>query len=134
MPFKFGKRSEDNLTHAENGKNVKPELVALCRAVIAKSPIDFMIVDGMRTIEEQRINVKKGFSKTMKSKHLEGRAIDFAPIIPGVKPSTPDWTALKKFEQIGALFKKTAVEQGLKITWGGDWKWRDFGHIQLDNP
>lgn len=131
MPFKFGKKSEGNLRTPENGKNVMPELVALCRVVVSRSPIDFMIVDGMRTIEEQRINVRKGVSKTMKSKHLEGRAIDFAPII---KAGVPDWTNLKGFKTIGELFQKVAKEQGLTITWGGTWTWKDWGHIQLEKP
>lgn len=130
MTFKFGARSERNLSTPENGKTLKPELVQLCRAVLAESPRDFMIIDGMRTIEEQRINVRKGFSKTMKSKHLEGRAIDFAPTLKGVAGS-PDWADIKSFQTIGALFKKKAKAMGITIVWGGDWKWKDWGHIQL---
>lgn len=131
MPFKFGSKSEGNLKTPENGKYVHPALVALCREVLARSTIDFMIIDGMRTIEEQRINVRKGFSKTMKSKHLEGRAIDFAPILPG-QPGVPDWVAIDKFKKIGALFQKVASEWKLKVTWGGTWRWKDWGHVQLD--
>ena len=133
MPFKFGAKSEGNLKTPENGKKVMPELVVLCRAVLIRSPIDFMIVDGMRTIEEQKINVRKGFSKTMKSKHLEGRAIDFAPILKG-QAGVPDWTNIKAFQTIGALFKKVAKEHGVVITWGGDWTWKDWGHVQIEKP
>ncbi len=127
--FRFGKRSCFNLYHPVGDVYVRLELIKLCEAVLKRTPHDFMIVDGVRTIEEQRRNFQKGFSKTMKSKHLVGRAIDFAPVI---KAGVPDWVDLKGFEAIGKLFKTVAKEQGLKITWGGDWKWKDYGHIQLD--
>lgn len=128
-PFRFGKTSRFNLYGKVHGLGVKPELILLCETVLSKTPRDFMIVDGVRTLEEQKRNMAKGFSKTMKSKHLLGRAIDFAPVI---KSGVPDWVDLKGFQIIGELFEKCAKDVGLKITWGGRWKWKDWGHIQID--
>lgn len=131
--FKWGKTSKFNLYGKVLGVGLKPELIMLCDLVLAASQRDFMIVDGMRTLAEQKINLQKGFSKTMKSKHLLGRAIDFAPVVKGQEGKyIPDWVDLKAFQHIGALYKKIAKEKGIKITWGGDWRWKDWGHIQLD--
>ena len=42
--------------------------------------MDFAVIDGERTIEEQRKNVEAGVSWTMESKHLfPCRAVDLAP-------------------------------------------------------
>ncbi len=128
--FRFGKKSRFNLHQPVDNVYVRLELIELCYAVLKRSDRDFMVVDGVRTIEEQRRNFQKGFSKTMKSKHLEGRAIDFAPVI---KAGVPNWVDLQGFKTIGALFKRTAKEMNLNITWGGDWKtFKDWGHVQLN--
>lgn len=130
--FKFGKKSRDNLYGPVSGVKVRPELVALCLATIADSTIDFTIIDGVRSIEEQKINLRKGFSKTMRSRHLTGHAIDFAPLKKVMGKDVPDWEDEKSFGIIAALFCKKADEMGIRIVSGWrDWKW-DLGHIQLD--
>ena len=80
MP-RFGAASRANLAE------VHPDLQRLFNAVIQHW--DCTILDGRRTIEEQRKNVAKGVSKTMASKHLEGRAID-------AMPYPVDWAAIEK--------------------------------------
>jgi len=45
--------------------------------VISKQP--FVCTDGLRTVEEQKLLVAKGASKTMNSKHIEGKAVDLTP-------------------------------------------------------
>lgn len=92
--FGFGRKSRANLYGAVGGVKVRPELVELCEAVIRESPIDFMIVDGVRTVAEQRTNVAKGYSRTMRSKHLVGHAIDFCPLD---KDGKPDWTDIVRW-------------------------------------
>jgi peptidoglycan L-alanyl-D-glutamate endopeptidase CwlK len=130
--FRFGKKSRGNLYGAVEGKTVRPELQALCEAVLAESPHDFCIVDGVRTHAEQVINVKKGFSRTMRSRHLTGHAIDFAPIKKVGGQWVPDWEAEQKFFVIAKLFCIVATRMKIKIVSGWrDWKW-DYGHIQLD--
>lgn len=51
------------------------ELLARC----AEAGIMVMIVDTRRTTEEQQLNVAKGVSWTLRSKHLTGDAIDICP-------------------------------------------------------
>jgi hypothetical protein len=70
--FVFSKRSLTNL------EGVHHDLVELAHLALSMSPIDFVVIDGVRTIEEQRILVAKGKSKTMDSRHLTGHAIDIA--------------------------------------------------------
>jgi peptidoglycan LD-endopeptidase CwlK len=39
------------------------------------------VICGLRTMEEQRVLVDKGASKTMRSKHLDGKAVDLMAYI-----------------------------------------------------
>ena len=39
-----------------------------------------LITDALRTIEEKRDYVARGVSKTMRSWHLVGQALDFVPV------------------------------------------------------
>lgn len=123
MSFKWGTTSLFNL------KGIHPNLRRLADRALALSPNDFRIVDGLRTLEEQKANVKKGVSKTMRSRHLTGHAIDFAALYPS---GDIDWHTIAKYRAIGAAFKRAAKELGITIEWGGDWQWKDWGHVQLD--
>lgn len=89
----------------------------------------FHITDGLRTLERQRQLVKAGKSKTMKSRHLTGHAVDFVVAEPGggVSYEHADMKAC------AAVFKQAAQELGVAIEWGGDWKrFVDTPHIELD--
>lgn len=113
---------------------VHPDLVKLAKAVIGVTAIDFRIVDGLRTMAEEKINKAKGASQTLNSMHLKrkdgwGHAVDFVVLTNG----QPDWFHIPAFQKIGAVFKKQAQTIGVPIVWGGDWKTlKDFGHIELD--
>jgi len=121
----FSKRSLANL------EGVHPDLRKVCDRAIElcqSVKIDFIITDGCRTIEEQRVFVATGKSKTMHSRHLGGMAIDYVALIDG--RVTYDVDAM---EEIADLFKAAADELGIPIKWGGDWKtFKDTPHIELD--
>jgi peptidoglycan L-alanyl-D-glutamate endopeptidase CwlK len=119
--FSWGKTSLYNL------KGIHPDLRTIADRALYLSPIDFRIVDGLRTLAEQRENVKKGVSKTMNSRHLTGHAIDFAVL----KLGEIDWHDLTGFGVIGQCFLIAEKELKIPVDWGGDWKWKDWGHIQL---
>ena len=117
--FRFSQRSIRNM-------DVHPDLVRVCHRALELSEYDFIIVDGGRTIEEQRHYVKTGKSKTMKSRHLDGKAVDFVDVKGTYKFSV--------MRHIADCFKKAGEELlGLgRIEWGGDWKsFKDTPHIQL---
>jgi peptidoglycan LD-endopeptidase CwlK len=80
MP-RFGAVSRANLAE------VHPELQRLFNEVIKHW--DCTILDGARTLEEQRKNVAKGVSQTMNSKHIGGRAVD-------AMPYPVDWNAIQR--------------------------------------
>lgn len=62
--------------------DLSPRMQPLATALLARcveAGIMVMIVDTLRTPEEQAANVAKGVSWTLNSKHLTGDAIDIAP-------------------------------------------------------
>lgn len=118
----LSERSEKNLV------GVHPDLVAVVRRAAQIMPGGFIITEGMRTIERQRELFAKGLSKTMKSRHIVGMAVDFAPLISN--EVTWKWPA---FPPVANAFKQAAKELNVPIVWGGDWKsFKDGPHIELD--
>ena len=75
MTFKLSNRSLEKL------KGVDERLVAIVKHAIGATKIDFGVICGLRTIEEQRELVAKGASQTMKSKHIDGLAVDLMAYI-----------------------------------------------------
>ena len=72
---------------------------------------------SLRTIEEQRALVAKGASKTMKSKHLDGHAVDLMAYIKGVG----DRWELKLYDEIADAMKLAAKDIGVPVRWGAAW-------------
>lgn len=121
--YKFSKRSLSNL------KGVNPKLVKLMKEAIRESPYDFMIICGVRTLSEQKRLVAQGKSKTLKSYHLTGNAVDIALIV----NNEVNWD-FALYKEVAKHIKKIAKEQGIKITWGGDWKtFKDGPHFQIED-
>ena len=102
---KLGKRSLSRL------KGVDPRLVALCHAVV--KDFDITVIEGLRDLETQKKYVKEGKSKTLKSKHLEGRAIDIAPY-------PVDWDNDSRFYFMCGMFRAYALAMGVNIRLGMD--------------
>ena len=124
--FSFSQRSLNNL------KGVDERLVNLCKRVLEKGVIDFVVVEGLRTIERQRELVRTGASQTMKSYHLRGKAVDLYPY--PIPENLNDKEYRKKWFQLGELMEKTAKEMKLNITWGHRWKkFDDTPHFQLED-
>lgn len=121
MAFKFSKRSRGHL------EGVHGDLVAVMELALERSPIDFAVIDGLRTKEEQKVLVAKGKSKTMNSRHLTGHAVDIAPVVNG--SISWDW---KHYHTLAPIVKQAAADLGVEIEWGGDWKsFLDGPHWQL---
>lgn len=107
---------------------VHPALVAIVEEAITLTPVDFMVTEGLRTPQRQAALVKAGASRTLKSRHLTGHAVDVAAIVGG--QVRWDWPL---YPRIAAAFKAAAARQGTAIVWGGDWTTlRDGPHIELD--
>ena len=110
MTFKLSQRSLDKLD------GVDEKLVATVKLAIAVAKIDFGVICGLRTMEEQRVLVDKGASKTMRSKHLEGKAVDLMAYI----GSRGSWE-LNLYDDIADAMKEAAVETGAVLRWGAAW-------------
>lgn len=121
MP-KFSTRS---LKHM-NG--LHPDLLKVLNEAIKDTPIDFAVTDGKRTMAEQKKFVAQGKSKTLKSRHLSGKAVDVMCYIDGKGTwNTRIYTQLSK--HILAVAKKL----GIALVWGGTWKsFPDYVHFELD--
>lgn len=115
-------------------KGVHPDLVRVVRRVAKdwKDPeTGWIITCGVRTVEEQKLNVAKGASKTMRSRHIPAangysHAVDFACTIKGV----PRWD-WPLYDKLAKAVKAAAKAEKVPIEWGGDWKFKDGPHFQL---
>jgi len=108
-------------------EGVNPALVQVVKRAIQITPIDFIVVEGLRTKERQAYLVEKGASKTMNSRHLTGDAVDLAPIVDN-KVSW-DW---KHFYPLAEAVKEAAKQVKVEVEWGGDWtSFKDGPHWQL---
>ncbi|WP_313622822.1 M15 family metallopeptidase [Achromobacter sp.] len=112
---------------------VHPDLVAIVKSAIQRTPVDFTVVEGVRTVAQQRDYVARGASQTMASYHLPqadglGHAVDLAPLIDGEIP----WNDWQAFADLAAVMKTCAAELGVPLEWGGDWKTLGDGpHFQI---
>lgn len=122
MAYRLSERSLRRL------EGVHPRLVALVKEAAALTPVDFMVTEGVRTSERQAALVRAGASRTRKSRHLTGHAVDVAAMVDG--RVRWDWPL---YPRIAAAFKAAAARQGTAIVWGGDWtSLRDGPHFELD--
>jgi len=116
MTFKLSQRSLDKL------EGVDERLVAVVKHAITATKIDFGVIQGMRTIEMQKELVAKGASQTMKSKHLEGNAVDLMAYIGG----RGSWE-LNVYDDLADAMKEGANAVGCKVRWGAAWHIDDIG-------
>lgn len=103
---------------------VHPDLV---RVVIrARAAEAFTVIEGLRTAERQAVLVAQGASKTLRSRHLTGHAVDLGPV-------PLDWEDKPAFRRMAAAMKRAADEEGVPLVWGGDWQsFYDGPHFELD--
>ena len=121
MAFKLGPRSLLNL------RGVHPDLVRVVKRAISISDIDFTVIEGLRSVSRQKELFAKGATKTMRSRHIHGFAVDIAPYVAG--SIRWDWPL---FHRLAPAVKLAAQAEGVPLEWGGDWRtFKDGPHWQL---
>lgn len=127
MTFQLSRRSTDRL------QGVHPDLVRVVRGAILHSKVDFIVVEGLRTLDRQKELFAAGKSKTMRSRHLTGHAVDLAPLVDldGDGDLELSWDRNHFFPIVDAM-RASAAAAGVLIEWGGDWRdFVDMPHWQL---
>lgn len=121
--FRLSAKSKENL------RGVHPKLCEVVNYAIMISDVDFAVIEGVRSVERQKQLVEAGASRTMKSRHLTGHAVDLAAIVGN--EIRWDWPLYPK---IADAMKKAALSLDVKITWGGDWvSLKDGPHFELNS-
>lgn len=144
---KFSQRSLDTL------KGVHPDMVKLMNESIKDTPVDFTVVQGVRTTEYQKELYSYGRTKInpntgkmtkvtnsdgvkSKSNHQAksdgyGHAVDIFPFYNG-KVQTQGNEPVEKLKILQVHIKAVAKCLGIKINWGGDFKSLfDPAHFEL---
>lgn len=112
----LSERSEKNL------EGVDERLANVVRKVAETYSI--LVIEGLRTKERQADLYAQGRTKpgkvitwTMKSKHLEGKAVDVVLLRNG----KIHWEDPSDFVELGKVMLETATAMGVKLRWGYDW-------------
>lgn len=135
---KLSQRSKDTL------KGVHPDLVKVIEVAIVDCPVDFTVVQGVRTAAQQKALYAKGRTAPgpkvtnadgvkSKSNHQVkadgyGHAVDLYPFVDGAIDVNDKGDNLKV---IAAHVLATAKCLGVLVEWGGNWKFVDKPHFEL---
>jgi len=124
-----------NSTSYARLRGVHPDLVRVvmrCAEDWKDPDTGFIVTCGVRTLEEQKLLVSKGASKTLRSRHIPakngyGHAVDLAC---SVKDQVRwDWPL---YDKLAKAMKAAAKKEKVPLEWGGDWKtFKDGPHFQL---
>ena len=124
-----------NLTSLSRLRGVHPDLVRVvlrCADDWKDKDTGFIVTQGVRTLQEQNLLVKKGASKTLRSRHLKApngyaHAVDLAVVLKGAV--TWHWPV---YDRLAKAMKAAAKAEKVPLEWGGDWlKFKDGPHFQL---
>ena len=103
-----------------------PDLVCVVKRAIEISEQDFMVLEGVRTLERQRELYAQGRTApgqivtwTLQSRHFAapdgyGRAVDLVPW-------PIDWQDPAKFDAIAEAMYAAAQNLDVALRWGADW-------------
>lgn len=147
--FNLSKRSLSTL------EGVHPDLIKVVKRAIELTEVDFMVGEGVRTIQTQRKYVRQGKSRTLNSRHIPAsngysHAVDLWMWKEGKiswdTSGTTDFYTLSvdddydNYQEIGTSVLMAGEELGIPIRWGADWdgdgqhtdhKFLDFVHFEL---
>lgn len=102
---------------------VHPDLVKVVRDCAANGtlPFKFGVSEGLRTLAQQELDVARGFSQTMKSRHLDGHAVDLAPLRTNPQGQTVMSWAWPPFYVLASQMRAASIRMSVPVVWGGVW-------------
>lgn len=109
--FALDERSTKNLVE------VKPELVRVVKLASEKCKTKFVVIEGKRSLIRQKELMKKGATRTLKSRHLTGDAVDIVPLINGAV----SWK-VEDYYPLAEAMAEAATALGVRVRWGGVWQ------------
>ena len=118
----------------KNLAGIHPDLRRVLDRALRDSPLDFVVIDGLRTKERQKQLVAAGASKTMNSRHLTGHAVDLCPLLDldrDGKIETEEMFSVPLMSRLNQHLAAAFAAEKVAFEWGGDWGW-DFPHYELD--
>ena len=120
MAYNLSSRSKSRL------EGVEEDLVKVVERAIELTEVDFGVIQGLRTMEEQKSLVAKGASKTMKSKHLiQDSGYSHAVDVVAYDGSNVIWE-LNVYDEIADAMKAAAIELDVGVRWGAAWSVSDI--------
>ena len=88
---------------------------------LAHQRVPLMVLEGLRTVDRQADLYAQGRTKpgkivtwTMTSKHIDGKAVDIAPL-------PLDWNNTQAFYALAGAMFTAAQSVGIQLRYGGDW-------------
>ena len=119
-----------------NLKGIHPDLRCVMDRALQESPHDFVVTEGLRTLDRQRELLRIGASTTMNSRHLTGHAVDlyaWVDINRDGKVVFQEMANPRLLTNIASSIKAAALAEGIPVIWGGDWRtFKDMPHFELD--
>lgn len=120
--FTLSTRSKNKLI------GVHPALAAVVERAIEITSVDFVVLEGLRTYKRQVELFDAGATRTLRSRHLTGHAVDLGVWLD--HEVRWDWPLYYKLAE---AVKQAARDRQTMIVWGGDWEtFKDGPHFELD--
>lgn len=120
----------------KNLKGIHPDLRRVLDRALQDSPIDFVITEGIRTLERQKEMLRIGATTTLNSRHLTGHAVDlyaWVDINLDGRIVFEEMANPRLLKRIADAIKEAAKAENVPVIWGGDWRtFKDLPHFELD--
>jgi len=118
--YRLGTASKAHLSTTSNN------MQSVVRFAITLTDVDFSVVDGERSHEEQLENIENGVSWTMDSDHIhtderEDTAVDIYPWADGRTSMDPE-----HFKRVAKAMFAAACYLKVSIEWGGFWRGKQY--------
>lgn len=110
MTYRLSARSLQRLD------GVHPDLRAVVELAITRTPVDFAVLEGLRSAARQEQLLSAGATTTRNSRHLTGHAVDLGAWVGG--EIRWDWGL---YYRIADAMADAARALDIPIRWGGCW-------------